>query len=152
MLYRASPVEVQRPPTVQRIRDLPAFLSAPPADERTTLPSIEEISRPSSTSTQGSAVLQHPTTLPALPGLSALASVAAAPSPPPRSVLTPSIGRPTFNLPVPRLLGALYCSLSNIRLAHRAFHIGQNMAYATTSPAAMAAGQGNSPVREPLLP
>ncbi len=79
MYHRASPVEIPRPASVQRIRDLPAFAATD--DRGATLPSFDEISRPSSTSTQASLALPPNHTLPTLPGLSALASVATGPSP-----------------------------------------------------------------------
>jgi hypothetical protein len=73
-LYRASPIDhlASRDP----IRELPAFKMANTYEEaRQSLPMMEPISRPSSTSTQNS-TLHHSASLPQLPGLSALASLA----------------------------------------------------------------------------
>ncbi|KAI9886667.1 MAG: hypothetical protein M1823_001510 [Watsoniomyces obsoletus] len=109
MYHRASPVDIHRPASVQRVRDLSAFVGTD--DRGATLPSFDEISRPSSTSTQASLALAPNHNLPMLPGLSTLASVATGPS---------HQYRP-YNTAMP------------------------SMAYATTSPAAMAAGQGNAP-------
>ncbi|MCJ1368113.1 hypothetical protein MMC16_007252 [Acarospora aff. strigata] len=89
LIYRASPIDpALRPPSSQRIQHLSPFTTAPSADDRapSPLPPVgNDISRPSSTSTQSSsAFLQHhninnPQI--SLPGLSALASIASAPSP-----------------------------------------------------------------------
>ncbi|TVY83019.1 GATA type zinc finger protein [Lachnellula suecica] len=61
----------------EQVRDLPPFKTTHPPiadDGRHSLPSLDPISRPSSTSTQNS--LHHSASLPQLPGLSALASIA----------------------------------------------------------------------------
>lgn len=82
LLYRAPPVDHHSPPALHQVRDLSAsvgvsFLSA---EDRTTLPSIEDISRPSSTSTQSSIAHHQNNAYPSLPALSTLASVASASS------------------------------------------------------------------------
>lgn len=105
LIYRASPIDpALRPPSSQRVQHLPPFTTAPSADDRapSPLPPVgNDISRPSSTSTQSSsAFLQHhninnPQI--SLPGLSALASIASAPSPQLRYValfLHPSTSSP----------------------------------------------------------
>lgn len=79
--YRASPIDhLLSSSSRQQSRDLPGFKTLPVAEDgRQSLPSIDPISRPSSTSTTQSSSLHHSTSmpqLPQLPGLSALASIA----------------------------------------------------------------------------
>ncbi len=74
--YRASPIEHLHPASREQARDLPSFKMANAFDDgRQSLPALEPISRPSSTSTQNS-IVHHSASLPQLPGLSALASLA----------------------------------------------------------------------------
>lgn len=92
LIYRASPIDpTLRLPSPAQARDLPIFATAPSADGRALSPlppPDHDISRPSSTSTQSSNALrqqqyqqQQNNSNFSLPGLSALASVASAPSP-----------------------------------------------------------------------
>lgn len=78
-LYRAPPISHLHAttPSRQQDRDLPGFKKTTTSaeDGRHSLPNLDPISRPSSTSTQAS-TLHHSASLPQLPGLSALASVA----------------------------------------------------------------------------
>ena len=75
----ASSLATHRPQGVrsprEQTRELPVFKTRIPHDDvRHSLPSIDPISRPSSTSTQHS--LHYSASLPQLPGLSALANLA----------------------------------------------------------------------------
>ena len=74
--YRAQPTE-HLPSPRQQVRDLHSFKTAHSLEDgRQSLPTLgDPISRPSSTSTQNS-TLHHSASLPQLPGLSALASIA----------------------------------------------------------------------------
>jgi hypothetical protein len=77
--YRASAIDHAHPASREPARDLPSFKMANTYEEgRQSLPTMDPISRPSSTSTQNS-TLHHSASLPhlpGLPGLSALASLA----------------------------------------------------------------------------
>jgi len=63
-------------PSKEQVRDLPSFKTERLIhDGRQSLPTLDPISRPSSTSTQNSS-LHHSASLPQLPGLATLASIA----------------------------------------------------------------------------
>ncbi|KAK2630601.1 hypothetical protein QTJ16_001421 [Diplocarpon rosae] len=80
--YRASPVIHPSSSSRDQVRDLPPFNATHSVDDvRHSMPSLDPISRPSSTSTQNSS-LHHSASLPQLPGLSALASLASSSNPP----------------------------------------------------------------------
>ncbi|PBP24790.1 GATA factor AREB gamma [Diplocarpon rosae] len=80
--YRASPVIHPSNSSRDQVRDLPPFNTTHSVDDvRHSMPSLDPISRPSSTSTQNSS-LHHSASLPQLPGLSALASLASSSNPP----------------------------------------------------------------------
>lgn len=74
--YRAAPIE-HLPPSAKEARDVPGFTPTSTMDSsHQLLASGDPISRPSSTSTTQSATLHHSASMPQLPGLSSLASVA----------------------------------------------------------------------------
>ncbi|RFU35630.1 hypothetical protein B7463_g699, partial [Scytalidium lignicola] len=116
-VYRAPPIDHLPSSSREQPRDLNSYQTAHPTEEgRQSLPSLDPISRPSSTSTVGSS-LHHTASLPQLPGLSTLASIAS-----------------NNNSP-------------HLRAFNGAQGSGMSIGYNTSSPSATSGGgQSNSPI------
>ncbi|KAI6716575.1 hypothetical protein JHW43_000834 [Diplocarpon mali] len=108
--YRASPVIHPSSSAREQVRDLPPFSTMHSVDDvRHSMPSLDPISRPSSTSTQNSS-LHHSASLPQLPGLSALASLASTSNPPQLRYVGGRFGaKDTFQWPWRSWMPAVEC-------------------------------------------
>ncbi len=163
LIYRASPIDpTLRTPSTHQDRDLSPYRTTPSADGRvpSPLPSIgHEISRPSSASTYQHLQQHHNNHNIALPALSTLASVASAPSPQLRCVISYVACFKNANATREGLSQIpLVCNRTPCRIMlmtgcdHRAYNnASHNMTYAASSPAATPGVSGNVPVSWHLL-